>query len=99
MVRRFDHLEAPKRFSGLSSPVFSRVETIVFTMKVGWSSARNCTRHSTELPLPFGLTSKRSGVIHDPNSADIRVAIEPLRIVDGFKAFDDLLAVDRFDRA
>lgn len=36
---------------------FSRLVMMVLTMMVGWPSAQNCTRHSTELPLPFALTS------------------------------------------
>ena len=28
---------------------------MVLTIMVGWPSAQNCTRHSTELPLPFAV--------------------------------------------
>ena len=52
-----DHGEAPKRDLRLSSPVLNRVDTIVLTTSVPCPLARNCDRHSTELPVPLGLTS------------------------------------------
>lgn len=48
---------APKRGFRLSRPVFSKVELMVFTMMSGCPPGMYCTRHSTELPLPLGLTS------------------------------------------
>ena len=56
-IRHFDHFGAPKRTFRLSRPVFRSCDTMVFTTMSGWPSARYCTRHSIELPDPFGLTS------------------------------------------
>ena len=52
-----DHAAQPKRFFRASRLVFRRVVMMVLTIIVGWPSAQNCTRHSTELPLPLALTS------------------------------------------
>jgi len=41
----------------LSSPVLNKVATMVLVISVPGPFGRNCDRHSTELPTPFGLTS------------------------------------------
>src|SRR6516162_1741381 len=47
----------------------------------------------------LGRHFKRAGVAGSRNPGDQLVAIEPLRIVDRVEAFDDLLAVKRFNLA
>ena len=89
----------PKRFLRASRPVFTRVETMVLTIMVGWPSAQKLHAPLDRAAAPLRLDVECSRVIHGGNAADDRVAIESLRIVDGFETFDDLLAVDRFDRA
>ena len=54
----FHYFGTPKRGFRLSSPIFSNVATMVLMKIVGCPSDRNCTRHVTALPLPFGPTSR-----------------------------------------
>ena len=62
-VEHLAHFVASKRAFRLPRPVFSSVETIDFTTMSGCPSGRYCTRQSTVVPAPFGLTLKRSRVI------------------------------------
>jgi hypothetical protein len=55
-LRNGPHFAAPNRCFRLSSPGLSSAETIACTTMFGWSSGRNCERHSTTLPSPLGLT-------------------------------------------
>jgi len=57
-IQYLNHFGTPKCGFRLSSPVLSRVDTIALTTMSGWPFARNCARHSTELPGPLGLTSR-----------------------------------------
>ena len=54
-VERLAHFVASKRDFRLPRPVFSSVETIDFTTMSGCPSATYSTRHSTVVPVPFGL--------------------------------------------